>query len=189
MRITLPVTVIAAALGAMIVVGAAQAQISARGPFSGFFGKPTSLSWERSLQRYYDRERMARQRGVNPLARLRTVALDRRRARLRRFYRDPARRLGLPDNPRLRDPATGAPPPALLVFAPTIALLDADGDGAVSRREYFNGRARVVPAGARGFARAQRLNLRLVAQFRRLDANRDGRVTPDEATPYPNARF
>lgn len=185
MRVTLSVTVIAAVLGAVIVVGAAQAQTR----FRGIFGKPISLSWERNLQRYYDRERMARQRGVNPLAGLRTVGLDRRRARLRRFYADPARRLGLPANPRLRDPPTGAPPPALLVFAPTIALLDADGDGAVSRREYFTGRARFVPAGARGFARAQRLNQRLVAQFRALDANRDGRVTPDETTPYPNARF
>ncbi|MEE8332260.1 MAG: hypothetical protein V3R85_00310 [Alphaproteobacteria bacterium] len=189
MRITLSVTVIAAMLGAVVVVGAAQAQSSARGPFSVFFGKSMSLSWERSLQRYYDRERMLRQRGVNPLARLRTVALDRRRERLRQFYGDPARGLGLPDNARLRGPATGAPPPVAPVFTPIVALLDGDGDGVVSRQEYFDGRTRAVPAGSRGFARAQRLNRRLVAQFRSLDANRDGRVTPNETSPYPNARF
>ncbi len=189
MRLTLPVTLFAAVFGALASGGPAVAQFGGHMLLNPTGRQAILLPWERSLQRYYDRERMARQRGANPLSGLRTVALDRRRALLRRFYDNPARALRLPANVRPRASATGAPPLAPLVFAPVVSLLDVNGDGAVSRREYFGVRARGFRAGARGSVRARRWNRRLAARFRALDSNRDGRVTPDEVTPYPNARF
>ena len=75
------------------------------------------------------------------------------------------------------------------MFAPTVSPLDTDGDGAVTRQEYFGARARFVPSGRQSIARARRASERLVTQFRALDANRDGLVTPDETALYPDARF
>lgn len=193
MRIILSVAVLAAACGALLSGAPARAQspgnvlVDPTGAQAARLPWQTDLPWERDLQRYYDRQRMARQRGADPLAGLRTSGLDRRQALLRRFYGDPARALGLPANPTFGNaPASSAAP---LQFAPNISLLDTNGDGAVTRNEYFRARQHFVPSGSPNHGRALRANRRLAMQFRALDANHDGRVTPDETAPYPNARF
>jgi len=188
MRLILVIAVFAA-IGATMPGGVARAQ-SGGNPLLNPYGAGAAVpSWERSLQQYYDRERMARQRATDPLAGLRTSALDRRQAMLRRFYGDPSRALGLPANPQLPGSETDDPAVAPPAFAPTVSLLDIDGDGAVSRQEYFNARARFIPLGPQSFARSRRASQRLASQFRALDVNKDGRVTPDETAPYPDARF
>ena len=193
MRMIFSVAILAAACGALLSGAPAEAQsrgnvlVNPTGEQAGRLPWESELPWERSLQRYYDRQRMARQRGVDPLAGLRTSGLDRRRALLNRFYSDPARALGLSPNPSFRD--TAGPTTAPLEFAPNVSLLDSDGDGAVTRDEYFRARQRFIPPGSRNLSRAQQANRRFVMQFRALDANNDGRVTPDETAPYPDARF
>jgi len=193
MRIILSVAILAAACGAVLPGAAGHAQsrgnvlVNPTGVQAPRLPWQTQPSWERDLQRYYDRQRMARQRGGDPLAGLRTTGLDRRRAMLRQFYGDPARALGLPANPRFGDsPESTAPP---LEFAPNVSPLDVNGDGAVTRNEYFSARQRFVLPAPRNLSQAQRATRRLDTQFRALDANKDGIVTPDETAPYPDARF
>lgn len=189
MRYFLAVTIVAAGFAAAVSSASVRAQSGGNTLLNPTGKQSAILPWERSLQRYYDRERLARQRGADPLSGLRTTALDRRQALLRRFYGDPARALGLPANPNLPDPLTGAPATSPLEFAPTVSPLDINGDGAVTQQEYFNARARFVPGGAQGTARARRARERLISQFRALDADRDGRITPNETALYPNPRF
>lgn len=193
MRIATSLASVATAFGVLVSAGAADAQYYGGTQFDPFFGQNVTPSWERSLDRYYERERRLDELSADPLLGLRTTALDRQSALLRRFYRDPLVALGLPAN-RPSTPTeseTGAPAAMTMptAFAPGIDLLDSNRDGVITRREYFRGRSRLVPVVLRGSGRARRATERLIAQFRAMDANRDGRVTITEAGIFPNARF
>jgi hypothetical protein len=114
---------------------------------------------QRKLDRLFERERSVITR--DPLA-------DQKRA-LRRQFEDPARRAGLPPQPKFDAPPSGpqaapAPEPSL---TPDLSRMDRNRDGAISRDEY----------------------MRLDSRFRGADVNRDGRVTPQELDAYGNPRF
>lgn len=107
----------------------------------------------------------------------------------RRLFDDPLRKFGLPEN-KLNDPkapaSTGATEP---VFDPGVATLDSDGDGSVSRTEYFRGRTRLVSPGRNNDLRTRSLQRRLNSRFRQADANGDGKVSPAELQSNGGTRF
>lgn len=107
----------------------------------------------------------------------------------KRLFKDPLRKFGLPKN-RLNDPdGPTAPSVTEPVFDPGIAHLDADGDGTVSRSEYFQGRTRLVSPGRDSDRRTRSLQRRLDSRFRQADSNGDGVVSPAELQATGGARF
>jgi hypothetical protein len=134
---------------------------------------PKTSSGDRKLQKFFSR-------GV-PQTKTDRAA--------RRLLNDPLRKLGLPEN-RLNDPKAatvpGAAPP---VFESNVRHLDADGDGSVSRTEYFQGRTRLVSPGRNTARRNRAQQRRLDSRFRQADSNRDGRVSPAELKATGGVRF
>lgn len=105
---------------------------------------------------------------------------------IRRALQDPATRAGLPPNAPIAPPPAAAPTTAL----PTqVERLDRDRDGRISRDEYFRGRNRIPPAGFATDTRQRIFEQRLDTQFKQLDLNHDGTLTPDELEASPKARF
>jgi len=108
----------------------------------------------------------------------------------KRLYEDPLHRLGEPEN-RALDPNTpqgtaNVPP---LTLQPGVLELDRDNDGSVSREEYFLGRGRSMSPQDRYGSRGRRIMERLDSQFRNVDRNRDGKVTPEELRQNGGGRF
>jgi hypothetical protein len=153
---------------------------------SGLFGlapMPQALAqqqvqpWERDLQKFYNRDRKVLQ------PRLRNPAQE----ALRKLRRDPLAKLGLPTNQgvlRQETPKIVEP-----TFSPFAAGHDRDGDGAVTREEYFSSQRRhFAPVGGSATRRQRALN-RLNSQFRNADIDRDGKVTAKELNSLPGVRF
>jgi hypothetical protein len=134
-------------------------------------------SWERDLQKFYNRDRKVLQPRIpNP-------AQD----ALRKLRRDPLAKLGLPANQgALRQEAPEIVEPT---FSPFTAGHDRDGDGAVTREEYFSSQRRHFAPGGGSASRRQRALSRLDSQFRNADIDRDGKVTAKELNSLPGARF
>ncbi len=106
--------------------------------------------WERDLQKFYNQDRKVLQ------PRLRNPAQE----ALRKLRRDPLARLGLPGNPLPlpEDAPTDGEP----VLSPFAAGYDRNGDGAVTREEYFANQRRQFGVGAGSARRQQRALRRLV---------------------------
>jgi len=133
--------------------------------------------WERDLQKFYNRDKKVLQ------PRLKNPAQD----ALRKLRRDPLAKLGLPANRgvlREESPKTVEP-----TFSPFTAGHDRDGDGAVTREEYFSSQRRNFAPGGGSANRRQRALSRLNSQFRNADVDRDGKVTAKELNSLPGARF
>jgi hypothetical protein len=107
----------------------------------------------------------------------------------RRIFDDPLRKLGLPGNNPNNPTTQSSPGVTAPVFDPGVAHLDRDGDGAVSRSEYFQGRSRLITPGRNADRRAQSHRRRLDSRFRRADTNRDGKVSPAELKATGVTRF
>ena len=126
-------------------------------------GKPAAPPWDDRVKRFYGRGDTQQE-------------ID---GATRRLYDDPLRKYGVPENrrgdPRAPDSASTAPG-----FDYGVRRLDDNRDGAISRQEYFQGRARMVAPGLQGNERLRRQQERLNSQFRDADRNRDGKITPDE---------
>lgn len=132
-----------------------------------------NLPWQDTLEKHY--------RAANPQS-----EIDKARSTL---FRDPTRVLGLPSNEVNRQRPSNAPSAAPAAQDPAMAQLDVNGDGAISRSEYFQGRSRSTSLGYRSGTANQRQNQRLRSQFRDTDFNRDGKVTPDELQARGVGRF
>ena len=133
--------------------------------------------WERDLQKFYNQDRKVLQ------PRLRNPAQE----ALRKLRRDPLARLGLPGNQApLPENAPANEEP---VFSPFAADYDRNGDGAVTREEYFSKQRRQFGVGAGSASRQQRALRRLYSQFRNADIDRDGKVTAQELNSLPGVRF
>lgn len=143
---------------------------------------PLVLPWDAEVKRF--RQRSGRLLGPDPQARLDQA--------LRKLNQDPMARLGYSANvPQSRDPEAGpaaaapAAPPAFDRFSG----MDRDRDGAISRQEYMSARSRFFPAGRTGATRRRAVTARLKARFRRMDSNRDGRITAEELESPGDLRF
>lgn len=111
-------------------------------------------------------------------------------AATKRLYEDPMKRLGAPENkifePNAPQGSTSTPP---LTLQPGVLELDRNNDGVVSRDEYFQGRTRPMAPQDRYSPRGLRAMERLDSQFRAVDRNHDGKVTPEELKQDGGARF
>jgi hypothetical protein len=132
-----------------------------------------NVPWQKALDKYY--------RSNTPQS-----AADKAR---RTVFRDPTRVLGLPSNKITKPNQPNAPVVAPVTLAPAVSHLDSDGDGSVSRAEYFQGRSRLTNFGVKTGRNNQRRTKRLQSQFRRADSNRDGKVSPLELQAVGNGRF
>lgn len=140
-------------------------------------GGIADLPWERDLKKYYQR----RDRIIRGPA-----ASTPRRAKKPAF--DPYKVLGITRNrPVGLDPQQSLPEDP--VFDPYVAGLDANGDSAVSKAEYFRKRLRFGAASNRLPGRNRRHIMRLDQQFRSADLNRDGKITADELQLSGQSRF
>ncbi|MBK19825.1 MAG: hypothetical protein CMM52_13410 [Rhodospirillaceae bacterium] len=133
--------------------------------------------WERELQKFYNQRRKILEPQIhNPV-----------RETLRKLRRDPLSKLGLPSHGRLAPQGSpGDAPPAL---SPYVSGYDSNGDGAISRDEYFSRQRRSFGYGAANASRRQRALSKLESQFRRADIDRDGKVTAEELSSQPGVRF
>ncbi len=147
------------------------------GGITQVYGQQLVRPWERDLQRLYNQDRKVLQ------PRLPNPAQD----ALRKLRRDPLAKLGLPANQAplpQNSPETIEP-----TFSPNTAGYDRDGDGGVTREEYFSSQRRSYGAGVGSSSRRQRALSRLDSQFRAADIDRDGKVTAQELNSLPGARF
>lgn len=134
-------------------------------------------SWERDLQKYYNRDKTILQ------PKFRYLAQD----ALRKLHRNPLAKLGLPTNQgalRLEAPQTVEP-----TFSLSTAGYDRDGDGAVTRKEYLSSQGRGFGPRGGSDRRYQGSLNRLNAQFRNADIDRDGKVTAKELNSLPGTHF
>lgn len=107
---------------------------------------------------------------------------------LQKFYNQDRKMLQL----RLRIPAPlpdDTPTDDEPVFSPFAAGYDRNGDGAVTREEYFANQRRELGVGAGSASRQQRGLRRLDSQFRNADIDHDGKVTARELNSLPCARI
>jgi hypothetical protein len=150
----------------------AQAQQTKR---SAYLPKPAKVKpWQKRLDRLY--------RSRNPQRRL-------SKAR-RSLNRDFGKQLGLPSHARINQPkGPNAPVVAPVTLDPVVSHLDLDGDGSISRNEYFQGRSRLSNFGVKTNRNNQRRVRRLTSQFRRTDSNGDGIVSPSELRSRGGGRF
>ena len=74
-------------------------------------------------------------------------------------------------------------------FAPGIAQLDTNLDGSVSRDEYFRGRDRRFAISDNSPTRRQVYLQKLDSRFGYADEDGDGKVSPEELSSIPGARF
>jgi len=105
------------------------------------------------------------------------------------LYRDPGKAIGLPKNPIIHPTSPTAPAVAPVTLDPALSALDSDGNGSISRKEYLQGRTRIMSPGVRTNRLSQRQAQRLKSQFRRTDLNRDGVVTAEELQASGGGRF
>lgn len=150
----------------------ASAQQTKRSPH---LPKPAKIKpWQKKLNKSF--------RPTNPRRRL-----ERARRGLRRDY---GKSIGLPAHAKIRQTtaphSTGATP---VTLDPVVSHLDIDGDGSISRNEYFQGRSRLSNLGVKTGRNKNRRSRRLASQFRRTDLNGDGRVTPEELQSRGAGRF
>jgi len=130
-------------------------------------------SWQKAIDKLY--------RPANP-----QIGINKANSTL---FRDPGKALGLQSNAISRPTAPNAPVVAPVTLDPAVSHLDINGDGSISRGEYFQGRARLSNLGVKSDRTNQRWKQRLDSQFRRTDLNRDGKVTPEELQSSGGARF
>jgi len=96
----------------------------------------------------------------------------------------------LPSHARIKQPrGPNAPVVATVTLDPVVPRLDIDGDGSVSRNEYFQGRSRQSNPGVKTSRNYQRRTQRLNSYFRLTDSNGDGRVAPGELQARGRDRF
>ena len=170
---------VALTMGAATLSAArAQGQAPGVAPFNQGIADPNArviMPWEKNLQKFYGRQ--------NPA--LPSTTTDRV---LRRLNRDPMARLGYEPN---RPPPTASQDtaPAAPTFEPGIAQLDTNLDGAVSRDEYFRGRDRRFAIGDNSPTRRRVYLQKLDSRFGYADQNGDGKVSPEELSSIPGARF
>ena len=158
-------------VGSLAMATGALAQQTKRSPY---LPKPAKIKpWQQNLDRTY--------RPPNTQRRLNKAK--------RSLYRDPGKALGLPSHARTRGPGGTNAAAVPLTLDPVVSHLDTDGDGAISRGEYFQGRSRLSNLGAKTGRNNQRRTRRLSSQFGRTDLNGDGKVTPDELQYRGNGRF
>lgn len=150
----------------------AMAQQTKRSPY---LPKPAKIKpWQKKLDRFY--------RPGRPHTRL-------NRAK-RTLFRDHGKALGLPSHAIIKQPnGPNAPVVAPVTLDPVVSHLDIDGDGSVSRNEYFQGRSRLSNIGVKTGRNNQRRTQRLNSNFRRTDSNGDGKVTPEELQARGSGRF
>ena len=170
---------------AMLTIGAAalsrvQAQQQTPGvdPFNQGIADPNAriiMPWEKNLQKFYRRQNLA----------LPSTTTDRV---LRRINRDPMARLGYEEN---RPPPTASQDaaPAVPTFEPGISQLDTNLDGSVSRDEYFRGRDRSFGISDKTPTRRRVYLQKLDSRFGYADQNGDGKVSAEELSSVPGARF
>ena len=132
-----------------------------------------NVPWQKSLDKYFRR--------ANPQS-----DVDKAKNLL---FRDHARALGLSSNAIRRPTRPNAPVVAPITLDPVVSHLERDGDGSVSRAEYFQGRSRLSNIGVKTGRNNQRRTSRLQSQFRNADSNRDGKVSPLELQSVGNGRF
>ena len=132
-----------------------------------------NLPWQDTLEKHY--------RAANP-----QTEIDKARSTL---FRDPTRVLGLPSNEINQQKPSKTPSATPGAQDPALVQLDANGDGAISRSEYFQGRSRPTNLGYRSETAKQFQDQRLRSQFRDTDFNRDGKVTADELAARGGGRF
>ena len=112
---------------------------------------------------------------------------QRRLNKIRRsLRRDRGKSIGLPDHAKLKQPKKTTAP---VTLDPAVSHLDIDGDGAISRSEYIQGRSRLSHLGIGPSRTNERRAQRLRSQFRRTDLNGDGKVTADELRYRGSGRF
>lgn len=134
--------------------------------------QPEPFPWERNAKRYLDRGLPGPE---NPVE---------------REIRDGLRKLGLPDQPQLDTSGDAAPPPEPPGLSATVLpRLDTDGNGYVSRGEYFASRQRGPVAGSRGMERYLQRRERFDSRFRSADSNSDGRLDAAEIDAMEGRRF
>ena len=149
----------------------ALAQQTKRSPY---LPKPyKNVPWQKALENYY--------RPINPQR-----DIDRAK---RTLFRDPGKKLGLPSHGISRPKAPNAPVVAPVTLDPVVSHLDIDGDGSISRSEYFQGRSRQSNLGVKTNRNNQRRTQRLGSQFRQTDLNGDGKVTAAELQSRGSGRF
>ena len=134
---------------------------------------PKNQAWQKALEQLYpptnSQSELDRARGV--------------------LYRDPGRVIGLPSNAIRRPTRPNAPVVAPVTLAPSVARLDANRDGSISRSEYIQGRSRLPNLGGKSNRLNQRYSRRLSSQFSRTDLNGDGKVTAQELQSRGSGRF
>lgn len=123
-----------------------------------------NVPWQKTLDRYF--------RSANP-----QIEIDKAKNTV---FRDQSAVLGLPSNVIRQPSRPNVPVVAPVTLAPVVSHLDADGDGAISQSEYFQGRSRLSNIGVKSDRNSQRRTQRLQSQFRNADSNRDGKVSPLE---------
>ena len=147
------------------------------GVMTQVFAQQSVQTWERNLQKFYNRDKQVLQ------PRIRNPAQD----ALRKLRRDPLAKLGLPANQApLAEEALEIVKP---MFSPFTGGDDRDRDGAVTREEYFSSQRRHFGPGRGSASRRQRSLSRLDSQFRNADIDRDGKVTAKELDSLPGVRF
>ncbi|MEX2455295.1 MAG: EF-hand domain-containing protein [Rhodospirillaceae bacterium] len=151
-----------AALGLLLSVTAALSQ-----------QQPTPFPWERDADRFFNQ-------GVVPKY---DNPLDRN-------IREGLRTLGLPDQPQLDTTIDSGPAPEPPGLSDTVLPeLDANGNGYISRDEYFSARQRAPVVGGRGTERHLHRRDRMDSRFRTADSNRDGRLSAEEIDAMEGRRF
>ena len=114
-------------LALMVAAPLATGALAQQTKRSPYLPKPyKNVPWQKALEKYY--------RPINPQR-----EIDRAR---RTLFRDPAKNLGLPSHGIRRPRAPNAPVVAPVTLDPVVSHLDIDGDGSISRSEYFQGRSR-----------------------------------------------
>ena len=149
----------------------ALAQKNKRSPYSP--KRATIEPWQKALDKYY--------RPINPQS-----DLDRAK---RSLILDFGKKLGLPSHGIRRPTRPNAPVVAPVTLDPVVSHLDIDGDGSISRSEYFQGRSRLSNLGVKTDRNNRRWTQRLGSQFRQTDLNGDGKVTPEELQSRGSGRF
>jgi hypothetical protein len=129
--------------------------------------------WEQRLDRFYNQGNPQRE-------------TDKATGRL---FGDPLHRLGEPENKPFSPHAPTGPGTAPPTLRPGVAELDRDNSGTITREEYFRGRTPFMTPQDRIGSRGRRTMDRLNSQFRDLDRNRDGIVTPEEVQQGGGSRF
>jgi len=172
-------------LGAALFLGAAtvspvgaQQQAPGASPFNQGIADPNAriiMPWEKNLQKFLRRQNLA----------LPSTTTDRV---LRRLNRDPMARLGYEAN----RPPPSAPQSTVPVgptFEPGVSQLDTNLDGSVSRDEYFRGRDRRFAIGDKSPTRRRVYLQKLDSRFGYADQDGNGKVSPEELSTVPGARF